>query len=106
MRLRQAIGDLLSHAHRTDRHDILGCDFRAHVLGEPLPSPAVADGDGHRPLRRVLSHNMPIQFGHDLPGRQMCHAISSTMMLVFVYTSISAAISSDLRTISAAPKFE
>ena len=37
-----------------------------HLGRKPQSPPAIADRNGHGPLGRVLSHNMPIQLGHDL----------------------------------------
>ena len=67
-----------------DHHDVLGRHFLPHVAFELLAPPAVADGHGHRPLRRVLADDVPIEFFHDLPRGQVSHAISSTTMLLFV----------------------
>ena len=45
--LGQAAGDLgFAHAGRADHQDVLGRDFLAQRLGDLLPAPAVAEGDG------------------------------------------------------------
>ena len=72
--LGQPAGDLgLAHAGRADHHDVLGRHFLPHVAFELLPAPAVADGHRHRPLRRVLSDDVPVQFFHNLPRGQVSH---------------------------------
>ena len=59
--LGQASGDLrLAHPGRPNHEDVLGHHLGAHFLRDALPPPAVADGDGHRPFRIVLSHDVPI----------------------------------------------
>ena len=74
--LGQPAGDLgLADAGGADHHDVLGGHLLAHVAFELLAAPAVADGDGHGPLRRVLSDDVPIEFGHDLPRRQVSHSV-------------------------------
>ena len=50
-----------------------GRHFLAHVALELLAAPAVADGHGHGPLRRVLADDVPIEFFNDLPRGQVSH---------------------------------
>ena len=66
--LGQPPGDLgLAHAGRADHHDVLRRHFLPHVALKLLPPPAVANGHRHRPLRRVLADDVPIEFFNDLP---------------------------------------
>ena len=78
----QPPGDLgFSDAGRADHHDVLGRDFLAHIAFELLAAPAVADGDGHGPLGRVLADDMPIEFFHDLTRGQVSHCGPSSLSL-------------------------
>ncbi len=58
--------------------------LRAHLLGQPLPAPAIANRHGHGALGVGLADDMPIQFGHDFARGQVAHASTSIVMFVFV----------------------
>ncbi len=51
----------------------LGVTFLAQFRRQLLATPAIADGDGHGALGRVLADDVAIQFLHDLPRRQFSH---------------------------------
>jgi hypothetical protein len=46
-----------------------------------------------------LSDNTPVEFRNDLSWRHFVHVSSSSIIFLFVYMSISRAITSDFRTI-------
>ena len=52
-----------------DHDDVLGSDFFGHLLVDFLPADAVAQGDSHGPLGRLLPHDIPVEFLDDLPRR-------------------------------------
>ena len=83
--LGQAARDFsFSHAGGADHHDVFRRHLVLHIVGQTLSAPAVANGDGHRPLGRVLAYDVAIQFGDNFPGSQLSHASSSTTMLELV----------------------
>ena len=68
---RQAPRDLgLPDAGRPDHDDVLRRDLLAHLRRELLPPPAVAQGDGHGALGRVLPDDVLVELAHDLFRRQ------------------------------------
>ncbi len=92
---RQPAGDLgLAHAGRADQHDVLGRHLPAQVLGELPAPPPIPQRDRHRALGVVLAHDVAVQLGDDLAGRQLAlapvlllvvwHGSSSTVRLAFV----------------------
>ena len=91
---RQPAGDLgLAHAGRPDQHDVLGRDLLAQVLGELPAPPAVPQRDRHGALGVGLAHDVAVQLGDDLAGRQLARAVlllavwhgsSSTVRFAFV----------------------
>ncbi len=46
----------------------LGATSLPHVAFQPLPPPAIADGDRDGPLGIVLADNVAVEFGDDLSG--------------------------------------
>ena len=73
---RQAAGDLgLAHAGRPDQHDVLGRHLLAQVLGELPAPPPVAQRDRHGPFCIGLAHNVAVQLGDGLAGRQLAFAL-------------------------------
>jgi len=63
---RQPPRDLrLADASRSDHEDILRRDFLPQRLGDLLASPAIAHGDGHRALGRVLPDDMLVELVND-----------------------------------------
>ena len=83
--LGQPAGDLgLAHAGGADHHDVLRGHFLPHVACKLLPPPAVADGHRHRPLRRVLADDVPIEFFHNLPRGQVSHDYYSPRGIFYV----------------------
>ncbi len=104
--LGQPAGDLgFAHAGGTDHHDVLRRDLGAHLLGQLLPPPAIADRDRHGPLGGGLADDVAIELGDDLARRQVSHASSSTTN---VRVRVDVDPGGDLqrrRTISAADRF-
>src|SRR3989441_1169357 len=69
---RQAPRDFrLAHAGGADHDDVVRQDLVANVLRGLRAAPAVAHRDGHGLLRHLLAHDVAVQLGHDLPGRQL-----------------------------------
>ena len=72
----QAARDLgLADAGRADHQDVLGQHLLAHVAGELLAAPAVAQRDGDGALGVVLADDVAVEFGDDLPGRECSHRV-------------------------------
>ncbi len=65
----------LANARRTDHQNVLGRDLSRHILGQLLAPPTIADGDRHRPLGVVLTHNVPVEFLNDLARRQVAQPV-------------------------------
>ena len=85
VRFGQPAGDLrLSHAGRADHDDVFRRDLFADLLGQLLPTPAVAQRDGHRSLRIVLADDVLVELGDDFARRHFAHFSSSTTMLSLV----------------------
>ena len=83
--LGQAAGDLgLADAGGADHEDVLGRDLLAQVVGELLPPPAIADGDGDGPLGVGLADDVAVELGDDLAGGQILHGSSSMTMFRLV----------------------
>ena len=103
--LRQTAGNFgLAYTGAANHEDVLGDDVLLHGLLQMSSPPAVADGYSHRLFRLCLPYDIFVQLGNDLPGSKLCHVYSpkvSTLILWFVKTQISAAISNDSRAISA-----
>ena len=88
---RQPSGDLgLAHAGGADQHDILGRHLLAQFVRELPAPPAIPERDRHGALGVGLAHDVAIQLGDDLPGRQFAlllavwHGSSSTVRFRFV----------------------
>ena len=72
---RQPAGDLgLAHAGRADQHDVLGRHLPAQVLGELPAPPPVPQRDRDGALGVGLAHDVAVQLGDDLAGRQLALA--------------------------------
>lgn len=67
--LGETTGNLrLADAGRTDHQDILGHDLVAQLVVELLAAPAVAQRNGNRALRVLLSDDVAVELRHDFPG--------------------------------------
>ena len=76
----QPPGDLgLADAGRADQHDVLGRDLLAQFVGKLPAPPAVAQRDRDGPLGVGLAHDVAVQLGHGLPGRQLTFALGLTI---------------------------
>jgi hypothetical protein len=63
----QPPGDFgLAHAGGTDEDDVLGSDLILSGVGHLTAAPPVSQGNGHRPLGRILADDVFVQFGHDI----------------------------------------
>ena len=89
---------------RPNHEDVLRGYLFAHLVVELLAAPAVANRNRDSSFGFGLAHDVPVEFFDDLFRRQVFHFSSSITMLLLVYTQISAAISRDSRTISAAER--
>ena len=88
--LGQPPGDLgLAHPGGADHDDVLGGDFVPQGLGDLLAPPAVAQGDGHRPLGVLLPDDIFIQLRHDLPGGQVIPGTRERLEQFHGYQSFS-----------------
>src|SRR5262249_37962377 len=84
--------------------NVLWKDFLAQLLVELQSSPAIAQRDSNRALCVSLADDEAVEFGNDFAGGKIGHALFniSIVTLRLVKTQISAAISSDLRTMASA----
>ena len=70
--LGQAAGDLrLAHAGGAHHDDVLGNDLFRQLGRQLLPAHAIAQRDGDGALGLVLSHDILVEFAHDLARRQL-----------------------------------
>ena len=98
----------LADPGRPDHDDVLRGHLVAETGGQPLPAPAVPQGDGHRPLGVVLSDDVFVQLRHDLARGHLVHGRQSSSMVIrsLVYTHSPAAIRMASSTISRAESVE
>src|SRR5208282_5825 len=93
----------LADAGGADHQNILRQHFLAQAIAELQPAPAVTQRDGHCALGVGLADDEAIEFRDDFTRGEVGHAFNvSSVTLRLVYTQISAAMSSDLRTIASA----
>ena len=82
--LGQAASDLrLAHAGGPDHEDVLGGDLVAQLFVHLGAPPAVAQGDGHRPLGIALADDMLVQFLNDFSGGHGRHSKDSINSRLF-----------------------
>src|SRR5437867_143649 len=70
----------LADARGADHDDVLRRHLVPQLRRQVLPAPAISQRDGHRPLGRLLAHDVAVQLRDDLHGRQLAHGKASTVM--------------------------
>ena len=79
---RQTAGNFgFPHASGTNHQDIFRCNFTTQRSIHHLPTPAVAQGNGHRALGLRLPDDVFIQFGNDVLGSQCLHVVHRVSMV-------------------------
>src|SRR6516165_4134856 len=93
----------LADAGWADHQNVLRQHFFAQPLVKLQAAPAIAQRDRDRALGVGLPDDETVELGDDFTGREVGHAFNVSMVtLRLVYTQISAAISSERRTIASA----